>query len=771
MHVRLMFGLALASLAGAVSLGQQPPARPADPTARIDYTGYQLVEVTLSTPADVDTMLAITPHFWGEGVGIGAVPFYVSPAELARLDESGLPYRALHDNIQALIDAERAVDVTRGGWFADYKTYDQINAHMDTLVAQRPDLVSKFAVGASLQGRTIYGIEITSPVGADKPGVCFTACQHAREWISPMTAMYIATELVSGYGAAPEITDILDELVVYVIPVVNPDGYVYTWTSNRLWRKNRRNNGGGSFGVDLNRNWPYEWGGPGSSGNPNSETYRGTAPASEPETQVVRDFFLAHPEIIAHIDFHSYSQLILFPFGYEDDPPDPPEPDHTRLVNLGAGMADAILATTGEPYTDQESWVLYPAAGNVPDWVYGTLGAMSFTIELRPDTANPGFLLPASEIVPTGQESFAAASVLMDFARLLLDFHFPAPLPTVIEPGVATDVQVTILGVNGTLAPGTAMLHARVGGSGPFTATPLTSVGSDTYQGALPAAACGQVVQFYFSAQTTGGQTVTEPPDAAATFFQADVLVTEIAFADDMEADLGWTVGAPGDTATSGVWNRMNPQPTPAQPGDDHTPGGTICWVTDGNAGGGIGSNDVDGGRTTLTSPALDLSAMSDPLVSYWRWYSNNQGSAPNADLFRVQISSDGVTWQDAEIVGPAGPEAAGGWYSHEFRVLDFVPLSSAVRVRFIAADEGSGSIVEAAVDDFTVRDVGCPEPPPCPGDVDGSGAVDITDLGTLLSNFGLSGATPEQGDLTGDGLVDISDLGVLLANFGATCP
>ena len=134
------------------------------------------------------------------------------------------------------------------------------------------------------------------------------------------------------------------------------------------------------------------------------------------------------------------------------------------------------------------------------------------------------------------------------------------------------------------------------------------------------------------------------------------------------------------------------------------------CWVTgQGPLGGGLGDNDVDGGQTTLVSPALDAAAVADAYVGYWRWFSNNQSASPFEDVFQIDISSDdGATWVPLETVGPDGPEVSGGWIFQQFRVADFVAPTSQVRLRFIAGDLGAGSIVEAAVDDVQILSLDC---------------------------------------------------------------
>lgn len=147
--------------------------------------------------------------------------------------------------------------------------------------------------------------------------------------------------------------------------------------------------------------------------------------------------------------------------------------------------------------------------------------------------------------------------------------------------------------------------------------------------------------------------------------------------------------------------------------------------------------------------------------VSYNRWYSNQQGGAPNADVFRVQISNNnGATWTALETVGPTGAEVNGGWFLKEFRVADFVPPTNQVRVRFIAEDLATGSLIEAAVDEVRMRVVQCT--PAIPGDLDGDGIVAGSDLAIMLNNWNGIGI----GDINSDGGVDGIDLGILLNNW-----
>jgi len=243
----------------------------------------------------------------------------------------------------------------------------------------------------------------------------FEGGQHAREWIGHATVAYITEQLLSQYATNPIVKAILDEIQFVIVPVVNVDGYVFTWGSNRLWRKNRRANTGGSFGVDLNRNWDDHWGGEGSSSNPTSDTYHGTAPFSEPETKAVSVYYQQNGPYAGAIDYHSYSQLILRPYGWTTQLP--PNDAESKLV--GDGIRDHILSVHRVQYTSEPSWQLYYTAGTAQDWFYAAGKALlAYTIELR-DTGTYGFQLPPAQIIPTGEENWAAFLYFADYIRNL----------------------------------------------------------------------------------------------------------------------------------------------------------------------------------------------------------------------------------------------------------------------------------------------------------------------------------------------------------------
>lgn len=283
----------------------------------------------------------------------------------------------------------------------------------------------------------------------------------------------------------------------------------------------------------------------------------------------------------------------------------------------------------------------------------------------------------------------------------LLTFEYPDGRPDLIDPTGGTEMLVRILPRHHDPKPGTALLHVDAGEG--FIAYPLTPVKGDLHRAVFPAASCETVIRYYLSSETMEDETYLDPIDAPAAHYTAFVASGELlAFHDDFETDLGWTVS--GD-AVDGHWERGVPigggtRGDPPTDGD----GSGQCYLTANRPG----NSDVDDGSTLLTSPRLDASG-GNAFVSYWRWYDNTAGSNPNADVFVVEISNnDGQTWVTLETVGPAGPQAAGGWYHVTHRIADFVEPTDQVRLRFIASDLGQPSVVEAAVDGVAVNLLTC---------------------------------------------------------------
>jgi len=236
------------------------------------------------------------------------------------------------------------------------------------------------SVGASYEGRPILAVKIgprdDSP---NRPNVLFMGTHHAREWISTAVVMKLIRWLADS-GAA-----LITSHDVWVIPVENPDGYQYTFTNERYWRKNRRPNDNGTYGVDPNRNYPTFWGADdvGSSGYQDAETYRGTSPGSELETQAVMTFHAAHPPVVS-VSYHSYSGLVLYPWGFRagELPPDLPRFQALTGTDLTPAVTDSVPGSAIDHYHPGPGWNLYTTNGEYTDWAYRTYGTIAFTTEL-----------------------------------------------------------------------------------------------------------------------------------------------------------------------------------------------------------------------------------------------------------------------------------------------------------------------------------------------------------------------------------------------------
>lgn len=323
----------------------------------------------------------------------------VRERDLGLLIARGIAFDIVDRDIDATARAERErLRIAKpGDWFADYKDLEQIEGRLRTLALARPDLASLQVVGGSLEGRAIRAIRI----GHGDKKLLVNGTQHAREWIATMTTTCVADRLITEYDKDPRIKAFVDSTELWVVPVVNPDGYQYAWGTDRYWRKNRRDR----HGVDLNRNFSVGWGGGGSSNSKRSEVYRGAYAFSEPESQAMRD--LAKRErFAAHVDFHSFGQIVMHPWCYSASRTE----HHARFGAIGDRMASALVAAHQQRYRLVRC---NGASGTFADWMYGETGAMSMIVELRPaNGGRNGFVLPPEQIRPTCDEGLAAVLAL-----------------------------------------------------------------------------------------------------------------------------------------------------------------------------------------------------------------------------------------------------------------------------------------------------------------------------------------------------------------------
>ncbi|MFJ1806467.1 MULTISPECIES: M14 family metallopeptidase [unclassified Streptomyces] len=287
-----------------------------------------------------------------------------------------------------------------------YHNYAEMTAEIDQRIAAYPGIMSKRVIGKSYQGRDIVAVKISDNVATDEaePEVLFTHHQHAREHLTVEMALYLIRELGAGYGSDSRVTNMVNGREIWIVPDLNPDGgeYDVATGSYRSWRKNRQPNSGSSYvGTDLNRNWNYKFGCcGGSSGSTSSETYRGASAESAPEVKVVADFVRSRivggkQQITAGIDFHTYSQLVLWPFGYTtaDTATGMTADDNAAFKAVGQQMA----ASNG--YTAEQSSDLYITDGSIDDYLWGTQKIFSYTFEMYPSSASGGGFYPPDEII------------------------------------------------------------------------------------------------------------------------------------------------------------------------------------------------------------------------------------------------------------------------------------------------------------------------------------------------------------------------------------
>ncbi|MDP9866868.1 M14 family zinc carboxypeptidase [Streptosporangium brasiliense] len=498
-----------------------------------------------------------------------------------------------------------------------YHNYAEMTAAINQIVADHPAIARKTSYGTSYEGRDLMAIKISDNVGTDEnePEVLFTHHQHAREHLTVEMALYILNLLTDGYGTDSRITGLVNSREIWIMPDLNPDGgeYDIATGSYRSWRKNRQpNSGSSSVGTDLNRNWAYQWGCcGGSSGSTSSDTYRGPAAESAPEVRAVADWVRSRvvggtQQIKAHIDWHTYGELVLWPYGYTNDDTAPglTQDDHDAFAALGRNMA----ATNG--YTPEQASDLYITDGSIDDWMWGAHKIFSYTFEMYP-TGSPGFYPPDEQIVPQTTRNREAVLRFLEYS----------------------DCVYRIIGK-----------EPQYCGTG----TPPVTVWQDTFETAT-----------------------------------------------------GWTADPGGtDTATLGRWERGDPEATTSSGAKQlgTTVSGTNDLVTGRLAGASAGDHDVDGGTTTIQSPAVTLPA-SGALKLGFSWYLAHGSNASSADYLRVKVVGS-TTTQVFQQLG-AATNRNGAWATAEADISAFAGQS--VRILIEAADASTASLVEAGIDDVKI--------------------------------------------------------------------
>jgi carboxypeptidase T len=545
------------------------------------------------------------------GADHGVLVVSASRADARRL--AHLPFRLLRGSqprLPARVKGLRARTAAFPAADAGYHSYQEMSDETAAIAAANPALVRRVSIGTSYQGRQIWALKVSDNVATDEaePEVLFTANQHAREHLTVEMAMYLLNELTSKYATDTRIAAMVNTREIWIVPSVNPDGAEFDVASGSyaMWRKNRQpNTGSTAVGTDLNRNWGWQWGCcGGSSGTFSSETYRGSAPFSAPETALVRDFVNSRvvggvQQIKTAIDFHTYSELVLWPYGYTtaNTATGLSADDEATFRTLGVNMA----GTNG--YTPEQASDLYIADGAIDDWLWGAHKIFGYTFEMYPTTSSPGFYPPDEQIGP--QTTRNREAVL----RLLETSDCP---------------------------------YRAIGKEAQYCGLPSTTI-----------------------------------------------------FSDDFETARGWT--ATGNTATSGRFERGDPAATSS--GGAKQLGTTVSGlndlVTGRLAGSAAGDNDVDGGVTAMTSPAITLSGGSSYTLSF-SYYLAHGSNSSSADYLRVKVGGQTVLQE----LGTASNDN-GAWATATVNLNAFA--GQTVQIVVEAADLSTASLVEAAVDDVRV--------------------------------------------------------------------
>ena len=383
---------------------------------------------------------------------LGLLPSTLQQSHTALLHERDLT-QAIHDSLQTTSTPSRrpfspSIQTQNGPqanfFFNDYQPLSVIEPWLRFLASFFRTHVRLINIGISYQGRDIPGLRVgVHPTNDEDPKpqkrktVLITGGMHAREWIGTSTVNYIAWSLITGYGKTPSMTHLLEEFDFVLIPTLNPDGYVYTWETDRLWRKNRQQtNVRFCQGIDLDRGFGFEWDGISTAGNPCSESFAGESPFEAVEAKRLADWAKNETEnnnveFLGFLDLHSYSQEILYPYSYscQDTPPGQENLEELargleKAIRISSSLTYEVMAAcqgnvaassrTGEPTLLPK---IEQSGGSALDWFYHELHVRyAYQIKLR-DRGTYGFLLPKENIVPTGKEILNAVLYFGHFLR------------------------------------------------------------------------------------------------------------------------------------------------------------------------------------------------------------------------------------------------------------------------------------------------------------------------------------------------------------------
>ncbi len=606
------------------------------------YSTYSKVRIHVREATDIETMQRLgidLDHYTGtlqEGIDV-----VINRDAVETLRAAGIPHTILiadmdeyHRNrpsaTESAMDLSRRILEENGvrdfryGSMGGYLTYAEVVVQLDSMRLLFPNIITpKESLGVTEQGRVIWGVEISDNPGQAEPGeavVHFDALHHAREPQSMATIMYYLYWLLDNYGTDPEATYLVNNRRICFVPVVNPDGYFYNQSispnGGGSWRKNRRNNGDGSFGVDLNRNYNYMWGydNVGSSPMPSSDTYRGPAPLSEPETRAIRNYTMQKLPSIA-MSAHSVAGRYLNPYSYKDT---------VISYEYYAEYASDFTRENNYLYGTVYQMLSYNSNGTTRDYLHHDLGCYAWT----PEMGGSGFWPARAEIVPIAQENLLACKYMTWIAGAFADYHAFEIVGrgyclrgdtlrftiTVRNKGVSLPAQNVTVSVQSLYPHATAITSNA---AYPTIAPRAAAVNAAPFEFSISAsAATGDEMKFIAITTQDGIETSRDTLSIVVGY-------PAVAFYEDAEAGIGrWTPAGNGvqwDTTFVMAYR------------------GTRS-IADSRYGNVANSTN---NTLTLTTP-INLAGISNPRLEFFARWANQAAS----DYVRLQISTNnGSTW------------------------------------------------------------------------------------------------------------------------------
>ncbi len=742
-----LFGVAFLTLA-TMAFAQGPKAQPGVTPDAI--AGMRLVRVPHATRTLLKHLERLGADFWTHSPSVGLpVEVALTPAQARELGTLGIEFETLIADLAVYEAQIRARDAAaRAGddidWYGIYRTPDEFADRLEKIKAINPAIVRSSQIGESIEGRPVEAYRVTGVgSGDDKPALVFIGGTHAREWVAHMASMYTLEHLVRGYGHDADTTRLLDNLEFIFIPLLNPDGVAWSHSNQAMWRKNRRGDGTGAvWGVDNNRNYSVGWG-IGVDRHPGGQTYPGEFEFSEPENLSLRDFLIPIKDrVAAVVDVHAYGGVLYAPYSYEGRLP------RERFASITQASEDIATAMSAAPGLGRTIGWATPGryGGTSKDWAFDELDALSWTFEL-----GESFMPPLDRIKPWGRALLAGAIELGEYIDRPVRLGVYAPRGYIQNGyglGELCPITMDALDGHGVVDPDSVRIYQEVFGLSELVVSEAQGFEGGLYQAHLLGATCEHwVTGFFAEATTTDGRVTRVPADGSLIPVEFEF---ETFREHDCESGSFWTLRESGDTATTGLWIRGDPQATPLQPEHDTTPGdATDCMFTDHRATADPVAGMVNGVTTLVYSGWV--AGFGGPYtsgeVSFMYWAARPEGSPPVAMVVDTSVDG-GASWSNLTTLH-ADQQVLWRSFQAEIPLVDY---DRAVLLRF-RAGVGEGDVLgEFGIDDVRTVIRRCDFHP---ADFNRDGVVDLFDMLAFQTAFD---ASDPRADFDGDGEFTIFD-------------